>query len=587
MLDEGAILAVAAVLIIVAVSLLAPRVGVAAPILLVVVGLIGLAGLYLVSRQWDLFVGSFEAVFSLRGSLHLLASLALVKIAHELGHAFTAVRYGCRVPTMGVAFMVLVPMLYTDVTDAWRLPSRRQRMLISAAGVAVELGLSMIATFLWAFLPEGAGRDIAFMIATGGWIMSLGFNLNPFMKFDGYYIFSEVLGIDNLQPRSFAFGRWKLRQLLFAPRLPAPEDLPRATRSVLVAYAWATWLFRLIAFTGIAILAYSYAFKLLGIVLFAVEIWLLVVRPIVREIKEWTELAEVGLSGARTRLTALVAVLVLALLVLPWSTRIEIPAVLTAADLAQIYPPQAARIAAVHAERNQPITAGSTLIELSSPGLDSEIRHVEIELEQERVALSGALIGRKSSEGVLVIRQKIAQLQTKLDGLMAEKQQLTIRAPHAGTVLEIDPDLHAGRWISKDERLGLIRLSDRLVIRGYVSESDLARLKKNASGRFIADDPTQKSVPARLARVDLAGAPALDISELSSVHGGPISVTLDAHRRAIPAAAQYLVELTPDVSGGDLTQVVRGVVLLDGTAESFAARIWRRVLKVLVRESGF
>ncbi|NHW78486.1 site-2 protease family protein, partial [Escherichia coli] len=78
-----------------------------------------------------------------------------VKSLHELGHAFTAARYGLHVPAMGVAFMVLAPILYTDVTDAWRLSSRRQRMAIHAAGVIVELALASIALFAWALLPDG------------------------------------------------------------------------------------------------------------------------------------------------------------------------------------------------------------------------------------------------------------------------------------------------------------------------------------------------------------------------------------------------------------------------------------------------
>lgn len=548
---------------------------------------IGLAGLYLVSRQWDLFLGSFAAVFSLKGSLSLIFFLVLLKIAHEMGHALTAARFGCRVPTMGIAFMLMFPLFYTDVSDAWRLPSRRQRMLISAAGVLVEMALAMIATFLWTFLPPGYWRDIAFMIATSGWIMSLGFNLNPFMKFDGYYIFSEMLGIDNLQPRSFAFGRWKLRQMLFMPSLQPPEQLPRSTQSILVAYAWATWLYRLIAFTAIAVLAYTFTFKLLGIVLFVAEIWMLVVRPIVNEIRQWTELTGSDLSKARTRLTVGLVLVALAFLVLPWSTRVEIPSVLSAADLVQLYPSRPAKVAAIHVHRNQQIAEGGPLIELTSPELDSDINHVKIELDQERLRLSRALLARQNREGVLVIQQKIAQLQTSLDGLMTEKQQLTIRSPRAGTVLEINADLHAGRWISKDERLGLIKLSNRLVVKGYVEETDLTRLTRNASGRFIADDPTRKPIPVKVVRVDLASAPSVDISELASTNGGGIAVTVDARQRAIPTTAQYLVELTPQTTSGDLTQVVRGVVLLDGSAESFASRLWRQILRVLVRESGF
>ena len=113
-----------------------------------VVGLIGLVGLYLISRQWSSFVNTFDIVFSFEGAVYFLISILFLKSAHELGHAFTAARYGCYVPSMGVAFMLMMPLLFTDVTDSWRISSRRRRLLISGAGIAVELALACFATFL-------------------------------------------------------------------------------------------------------------------------------------------------------------------------------------------------------------------------------------------------------------------------------------------------------------------------------------------------------------------------------------------------------------------------------------------------------
>ena len=170
-------------------------------------------------------------MFSFEGAVYFTLSLILLKAAHELGHALTASRFGCYVPNMGVAFMLMMPLLYTDVTDSWRLSSRRQRLLIGVAGIAVELALACFATFLWVFLPDGSARGIAFMVATTGWVLSLAFNLNPCLKFDGYYLLADLIGVDNLQPRAFALGRWKLRQILFAPTLEPPELLSRRMRN--------------------------------------------------------------------------------------------------------------------------------------------------------------------------------------------------------------------------------------------------------------------------------------------------------------------------------------------------------------------
>src|SRR5690606_41096448 len=103
---------------------------------------------------------------------------------HEFGHAFMAKRAGCRVQSMGLASMVLLPMLYTDVSDAWRVNDRRSRLLIGAGGVLAELLLAVIALLAWSLLPDGPARTAAFMLASATWITTLVINLNPFMRFD-------------------------------------------------------------------------------------------------------------------------------------------------------------------------------------------------------------------------------------------------------------------------------------------------------------------------------------------------------------------------------------------------------------------
>ena len=113
--------------------------------------LLGVMGMILVSRQWDIFTNTFLHMFTLEGMAAFGLALCGIKVLHELGHAYTATKYGCRVHTMGIAFLVMFPVLYTDTTDAWRLTSRRERFFIGAAGIITELAVAMFATFLWKF----------------------------------------------------------------------------------------------------------------------------------------------------------------------------------------------------------------------------------------------------------------------------------------------------------------------------------------------------------------------------------------------------------------------------------------------------
>src|SRR5690348_17245631 len=139
-----------------------------------------LLAIYLVARRWDAFRDTFSYLFSIEGAVYFALALTAMKVVHELGHAFTAKRYGCRVPSMGVAFIVMWPVLYTDVTESWKLASRRQRLAVGLAGVTAEMVCAVFATLLWSFLPDGPLRSAAFIIATSTWIATLLLNLSPF-----------------------------------------------------------------------------------------------------------------------------------------------------------------------------------------------------------------------------------------------------------------------------------------------------------------------------------------------------------------------------------------------------------------------
>ncbi|MDX5336407.1 MAG: peptidase M50, partial [Marinobacter sp.] len=306
--------------------------------------LLGAIGLIAIIRNWSMFIHSFSFLFSVSGMLVFVVTLACVKILHELGHALMCKHFGLRVPTMGVAFLVMWPVLYTDATDSWRLDSRHKRAAIAAAGVGVELLLACYAMLFWVILPDGVARSVAFVVATTAWITSALVNLNPLMRFDGYYFLSDMLNVPNLQDRSIALARWQLRGWLFGVREPCPDDLPPRLMRGIMVYAWALLIYRFFLFLGIAFLVYYFFFKALGIFLFLVEIWWFIGRPIYRELKEWPEYLE-ETSSRRKRLAMAGIGLLLVIVLFPWRTDIQAPAVLTASRQLAVYSSQPARVA--------------------------------------------------------------------------------------------------------------------------------------------------------------------------------------------------------------------------------------------------
>jgi putative peptide zinc metalloprotease protein len=552
----------------------------------VVTAVLGITGLYLVSRQWDRFVNTFQHFFTFEGAILFACTLFFVKALHELGHAYTAVRLGCRVPAIGVAFMLMTPMLYTDVTDAWRLPSRRQRIKIDAAGVAVELMIACIATFLWSFLPEGKAKSIAFLLSTSSLLMSLAINLSPFMRFDGYFIASDLVGIPNLQPRSFAVASWKLREILFSMKAPCPEDLPRSTLMGMTLYAWATWIYRFGLYLGIATVVYLHFFKALGIILFAVEVAVFIVGPFVSEFKEWYKMRNQIAVSRRWLFPAGFALAGAIAAIVPWSTRIDIPVIVEPSRLARTYAAKPATIIAVHAEQGQTVAAGALLVSLSSDQLQHDVQIVETEIARLKAQLARLTADDADRENSGVIARELASQQIKLQGLHKEEAELEIRAPFAGKVLELNPGLHAGRSISQKEMIALIGSEAEFIARGYVSEADLNRLRTGESGRLVPEQFQRTAYDVTIRDVAIKGAQSIDIPDLASVNGGRIAVEPDQQHRLEPVSAVYAITLAVGNNGNIPDQRFRGIAQVHGEAESFALRVWRQVAKVLIRESG-
>ncbi len=550
------------------------------------IGLLGLIGLMLISRQWDEFLRGAQGLATTAGIAQFAVTLFCVKILHELGHAYTAVRYGCRVPVIGIAFMMMAPILYTDVTDAWRLTDRRQRFAIDIAGVGVELALACLATFLWVFLPDGFMRQTAFMIATSSWIMSIGVNLNPFMRFDGYYIFSDLLGVENLQSRSFDLGVWKMRRVLLGIKSPPPEVFPPLRQRFLIGYAWAVWLYRLILFTGIALAVYAYFFKALGVILFVFEIGYFVAKPVFGELTQWWAMRNLIIKSSRARVTMASALGLALLFVVPWSSTVKIPAMLEAADVTHIYPPRAAQVITIYTTAGQSVRKGDKLVQLGSTDLESERRIAITKLEAVQMRLARRFADKEDRDDSLVLESAVQSLRKKLDGLNKEQQELDVRAPADGIIAELNPNLRPQQWIAAKERIALLRGAERLAITGYVAEADLWRIEIGAPGQFVPDVPQASSVSAVLQSIAVSGTAHIEPPELTSAHSGRIEAMPDNRQRLVPVNAQYLVTLAVAPTEPVPSVRLRGVVNVQGAAESFFAATWRRVLKVFVRESA-
>ena len=551
-----------------------------------VIGL-ALLALYLVARRWDAFVDTFTYLFSIEGAVYFAIALSAMKVVHEMGHALTAKRYGCRVPSMGIALLVLWPVLYTDVTETWKLVSRRERLAVGLAGVTAELVFAVFATLAWSFLPDGPVRGAAFILATSSWISTLLLNLSPFMRFDGYFVLSDWLEMPNLHGRAFAIARWWLREQLFGLGDPPPEELPAGRRRFLIVFSFATWLYRVSVFLGIAVLVYHFAIKAVGIAMGAVEVGYFLIRPVWMEMQALWKLRDRLRFNIRTLATLAGLAGIVLLLAVPWRSSIEAPALLRSATLEAVFAPaDGGKVSAVRVTDGDLVAKGMPLVSLASPDLAynlaqarSDVTLIEWQLGIQSVAptlLAKSLVAAHEYEAALATYR----------GLAAQVAKLEVKAPIAGKIVDLSEELRPGTWVAANERLLAIIQPDRAQIEAYVSEADLARIGIGTSAQFHPEAGWGEPSGAHVVRIERANARVLAEPYLASRFGGSVPVREMKGGELVPESAVYRVMLEPDGMHEAPARVLRGHVVLSGVPESLAARAWRRVVAVAIRESG-
>jgi putative peptide zinc metalloprotease protein len=265
---------------------------------------------------------------------------------------------------------------------------------------------------------------------------------------------------------------------------------------------------------------------------------------------------------------------------------VEIPAVLEAAELQAIHPKRNAQITSVQVRHGDIVAAGQTIATLRSSDIEEELNRARISLRLVELRFARRLADALDREGSLVLESSITALRTKIAGLENEQAELTLKAPFDGRIVDLNVDVQPGRWVSPRDMVAIVAGGMGLVAKGYVAEADVGRIEPGAAAWFIPEHPVRERVDLRVERIATAGATQIEIAELASVHSGPIHVSVDDRRRLLPATAQYQVTLTMAQSAASTELAVRGLVIAEGRAESVLARVWRRTLSVLVRESG-
>ncbi|HYC53037.1 MAG TPA: HlyD family efflux transporter periplasmic adaptor subunit [Gemmatimonadaceae bacterium] len=552
---------------------------------LLVIVLLGL-DLYLLSREWYSFTEAMGRMLTPAAFLYYAVAVTFSKIVHELAHAYAARRYGVRVPTLGVAFLVLWPFLYTDTGETWKLGDRRKQLVIACAGMGAELVLAVFSTLLWALAPEGAAKNIFFVLASTTWIMTLAINLSPFMRFDGYFVLSDLLDFPNLHERSGVLARRWLRSTFF--RLDEPQPEPALTprqRAGLIFFAYVTWLYRLAVFLGIALLVYHMFFKLLGVFLMVLELVWFIGKPVFEEVAYlWSRRSELRIAW-RPAVAALVVAVAL-MWIIPISNTVTAPAILRAQQEHAVYAPFPARVVAVKVKDQQHVGAETELVSLQAVDLEVREKKAEISIASARAELARMPASVRLQENHRMTQEKLAQALVEKQAVVDEHGRQQLRAPSEGRIRDLAPDLVVGRWVSPRQLLMRVVSDSDRVIEAFVDERQVAAIEPGQVVRFYPRLPDRPVLSGTVIAVDKSPHKEITRPLLASVHGGDIAVAQGPRGALVAQDAVFRVTVKPIGAASGADAVVHGSVRIDTGFRFLVENFVYRILSVLIRESG-
>lgn len=383
--------------------------------------------------------------FSHTNWLLLGVVMMLVKVLHELGHGIVFKRYGGHCHEIGVMFLVFMPTLYCNTSDSWLLKNKWQRAAIGAAGLYLELILAAFATFGWWFSQPGMFQYICLNTMILSSISAVLFNGNPLLKFDAYYILSDVIEIPNLQQRSGTLVRnWFLTYGLGLPENDEPGT-PWQTKAWLCTYCLAAFLYRIFLTFLICTLIVA-MFKPFGLAMAAKYASIAVIagmilsplKPLYKYFKVPGKLERMKRKNLRFTLGIAAALAVLVFLI-PLPSHVRCGFTVEPRDAKTIYVSHEASLHEIIAKPGQKVAAGDTIavlrnidIELQLAELRGQVAELEEQLQFVELARHASSL---STSDAADLTAKIETSRKTMNELTAIQKTMVLIAPRDGYVI--------------------------------------------------------------------------------------------------------------------------------------------------------
>lgn len=535
----------------------------------------------------------------------LAVAMGCTKVCHEFGHGLSCKHFGGECHELGVMFLVLTPCLYCNVSDSWMLPNKWHRAFIGAAGMYVEVCIASVATFLWWFSAPGLLNNVALSTMFVCSVSTVVFNGNPLLRYDGYYILSDVLEIPNLRQKATTILNRKMGAWFLGLEEPDDPFLPKRNQILFAIYSVAASIYSWVVMFSILFFLFRvfqpYRLEIFGQIIATAAIASLVGRPLWSAGKFFYvpgRLDDVKKTRLYISLGAL-AVLILAFLFVPLPYHVFCTLEMEPRAAEEVYVgTNGGELDSVFVKAGQRVDSGTNLANLKNVDLKIDIARLQAERDDAWAHLENLRRGQytdSKAQGDLPAAEKhLDSLEQQLKEKTADVQRLRLVAHRSGVVIppqsQSRPPSPEGKlpmWHGTpldEHNLGatlapgtvFCRIGDRGAFEALmmIDQADVDQVHERQKVKIMLDALPGITLHSEI--TEKSDSPLKSVpKQLTNKAGGTIEIKADDSGIPRPATTYYEARAPLDDQDGALVVGLKGQAKIDAPWHSLGWRLWR------------
>ncbi|MBN1341145.1 MAG: efflux RND transporter periplasmic adaptor subunit [Phycisphaerae bacterium] len=430
-----------------------------------------LAALGIVVTHWQDLVGRANSVLAPSNLFLLYVAFAFVKLFHEMWHGYTCRRFGGPVHEMGILFLVFTPFFYCEASSAWAFDSKWKKIFVSAGGMYIELFLASIATFVWFATNPGVVHSLAYNVVFVASVSTLLFNGNPLLRYDGYYILSDLLELPNLWTNANNYMKYLITRYLLGSKQESPaESIGQA--AMFLTYGVASFCYRILVCVGI-ILFVSKQLKGLGLALAVGAVVAWVVVPLGKAVKHMFFTGETRSQRARSAwvMGGLVTAAVILLCLVPLPMRLYTTAAVDYREVQVVRADAPGHVAEVLVRTGQRVVPGQPVVRLTNETLAADLRRAKADLAL--VKHQYAALEVTDVAAAMAVKPSIEARQNLVDDLTRKTESLTLYSTTNGMVITGRLNELVGQFKDVGQELMMIADTDHPLLKAAIDQEDV------------------------------------------------------------------------------------------------------------------